>query len=59
MHIASRICNHFLLLFLYIIIVLAVRTFLSSEDVSWFVVLLCFIIECCFIALFSESKTTK
>ena len=47
MHIASRICN----LFLYIIIVLSVRIFLTLEDVSWSV-LLCFIIKCYFMALF-------
>ena len=54
MYIASRICNHFLLFFLYIIIVLCVRIFLTSVDVSWLVLLLCFIIKCCFKALFSE-----
>ena len=35
MHTAARICNCFLLLFLYIIIVLSVRIFLTSKDVSW------------------------
>ena len=42
MHIASRICNRFLLLFIYIIIVLSARIFFTSEDVSWLVLLLCF-----------------
>ena len=51
---ASGICNRFLLLFLYIIIVLSVRIFLTSEDVSWFVLLLYFILKCCFMVLFSE-----
>ena len=54
MHIASRICNRFLLLLSYIIIVLSVIIFLTSKDVSWLVLLLCFIIKCCFMALFSE-----
>ena len=31
----------FLLLFLYIIIALSVKIFLTSEDVSWLVLLLC------------------
>ena len=48
------ICNRFLILFLYIIIVLSVRIFITSEDVSWLVLSLCFIIKCCFMALFSE-----
>ena len=55
MHIASWICNCFSLLFLDIIIELFVRIFLSSEDVSWLVLLLCFIIKCFFTALFSEK----
>ena len=54
MHIASRICNRFLLLFfIYIIIVLSVRISLTSEDVSWLALLLCFMIKR-FMALFSE-----
>ena len=44
----------FFLLFLYMIIVISVRIFLTSEDVTWLVLLLCFIIKCCFISVFSE-----
>ena len=44
----------FLLLFLYIFIVLSVRIFLTSEDISWFVLLLCFVIKYCLMVLFSE-----
>ena len=43
--IASRIFNRFLLLFLYIIIVLSVKISLTSEDVSWSVLLLYFRIK--------------
>ena len=44
----------FLILFLYIIIVLSVRIFLTSEDVNRLVLLFCFIIKCWFMVLFSE-----
>ena len=53
MHIAFRICNNFLLLFFYLIIVLYVRIFWTSEDVSWWVLLLCFVIKCYFMGLFN------
>ena len=50
MPIASNVCNHFLLLFLYIIIVLSMKIFLTLEDINW----LDLIIKCCFMPLFSE-----
>ena len=55
MLIAFGMCNRFFLLFfLYIIIVLSVRIFLTLENVSWLMLLLCFIITCCFMALSLE-----